>query len=46
MGGREQSVFDAGKGHLVVLHPSESHGDPFKLLDCMVGLDLKMHTAI
>ena len=45
--GRANRVsFDAGKEHLVVLHPSQNHGDPFKLLGCMIDLDLRMHTAI
>ena len=38
--------FDASKDHLVVLHPSEYHGDPFKMLGLMIDLDLRMHTAI
>ena len=45
-GSANRVTFDAGKEHLVVLHPSESHGDPFKLLGCMVDPDLRMHTAI
>ena len=45
--GRANRVtFDPAKEHLVVLHPSESHGEPFKLLGLMVDLDLRMHTAI
>ena len=45
--GRTNRVsFDAAKEHLVVMHPSEYHGDPFKLLGLMVDLDLRMHTAI
>ena len=39
-------TFDAGKEHLVVLHPSEFHGESFKLLGCMVDLDLRMHCEI
>ena len=46
-GGRTNRIsFDAAKEHLVVMHPSEYHGDPFKLLGLMVDLDLRMHTAI
>ena len=45
-GSANRVTFDAGKEHLVVLHPSESHGDPFKLLGCMIDPDLRMHTAI
>ena len=45
-GAANRVTFDAGKEHLVVLHPSESHGDTFKLLGCMVDPDLRMHTAI
>ena len=38
--------FDASKEHLVVLHPSDHHGEPFKLLGLMIDLDLRMHTAV
>ena len=38
--------FDPAKEHLVVIHPSQSHGEPFKLLGLMIDLDLRMHTAI
>ena len=38
--------FDATKEHLVVMHPTECHGLPFKLLGIMIDLDLRMHTAI
>ena len=45
--GRANRVaFDPAKEHLVVLHPSESHGEPFKLLGLMIDLDLRMQTAI
>ena len=45
--GRANRVsFDAGKEHLVVLHPSAFSGDPFRLLGLMIDLDLRMHTAI
>ena len=45
--GRSNRVsFDAGKEHLVVLHPSAFVGDPFRLLGLMIDLDLRMHTAI
>ena len=45
--GRANRVtFDPAKKHLIVLHPSRSHGEPFKLLGLMVDLDLRMHTAI
>ena len=39
-------IFDAAKEHLVVIHPRDSHGEPFKLLGLMVDLDLRMHSAI
>ena len=45
-GAANKVTFDAGEEHLVVLHPSESHGDPFKLLGCMIEPDLRMHTVI
>ena len=38
--------FDPAKEHLVVIHPSQSHGEPFKLLGLMMDLDLRMHSAI
>ena len=38
--------FDPAKEHLVVIHPDESHGEPFKLLGLMMDLDLRMHSAI
>ena len=38
--------FDAGKEHLVIIHPSKHHGEPFRLLGLMVDLDLRMHTSI
>ena len=45
--GRKNRVsFDASKEHLVILHPSESHGEPFRLLGCMIDLDLRMNTCV
>jgi len=45
--GRKNRVsFDALKEHIVILHPSKGHGDPFKLLGCMMDTDLRMHSAI
>ena len=45
--GRTNRVtFDPDKEHIVILHPSDSHGEPFKLLGLMVDLDLRMQTAI
>ena len=38
--------FDAAKEHTVILHPSEFHGDSFKLLGCIVDVDLRMHSAV
>ena len=45
-GRRNRVSFDPGKEHLVVIHPNEYHGEPFKLLGLMVDLDLRMHTEI
>ena len=45
-GGVNRVSFDETKEHLVVIHPSQSHGEPFKLLGLMIDLDLRMHTAI
>ena len=45
--GRKNRVsFDALKEHIVILHPSKGHGDPFKLLGLMMDTDLRMHSAI
>ena len=45
--GRTNRVsFDASKEHLVVLHPTRGHGESFKLLGCMMDVDLRMHSAI
>ena len=38
--------FDASKEHLIIMHPCEYHGEPFKLLGCMIDLDLRMHSCI
>ena len=38
--------FKPSKEHMVVLHPSENHGAPSKLLGCMVDVDLRMHSAV
>ena len=38
--------FDPSKEHLVVIHPSEYHGEAFKMLGLMIDLDLRMHSAI
>ena len=45
-GRRNRVSFDPGKEHLVVIHPNEFHGEPFKLLGLMIDLDLRMHTEI
>ena len=45
-GGVNRVSFDETKEHLVVIHPSQSHGEAFKLLGLMIDLDLRMHTAI
>jgi hypothetical protein len=37
---------DAAKEHMMILHASESHGEAFKLLGCMVDEDLRMQSAI
>ena len=39
-------IFDAAKKHSVVIHPRDSHGEPFKLFGLMIDLDLRMHSAI
>jgi len=45
--GRTNRVsFDASKEHMIILHPSECHGEAFKLLGCMMDINLRMHSAI
>ena len=39
-------TFDAGKEHIVILHPSQGDGDPFKLLGCLVDCKLTMKQAV
>ena len=45
--GRTNRVaFDAGKEHIVIIHPIHGIGDPFKLLGCLVDCKLQMHQAV
>ena len=45
--GRSNRVaFDPAKEHVVVIHPINGEGDPFKLLGCTVDSKLIMHQAI
>ena len=45
--GRTNRVsFDASKEHVVILHPTEGSRDSFKLLGCMIDVDLRMHSAV
>ena len=39
-------TFDAGKEHVIIIHPTLSHGDTFKLLGCPMDVDLRMHSAV
>ena len=39
-------TFDADKEHIVVIHPIQADGDPFKLLGCLVDCKLQMYQAI
>ena len=45
-GGAYRVSFDASKEHMVLLHPSESLGEAFKLLGCIVVVDLRMHSVV
>ena len=45
-GGINRVAFDPGKEHIVVLHPRDGSGDPFKLLGLMVDVKLLMNQAI
>ena len=38
--------FDAGKEHIVILHPIHGQGDPFKLLGCTIDCKLVMQKAL
>ena len=38
--------FDAGKEHIIILHPIHGEGDPFKLLGCLVDCKLVMQQAV
>ena len=45
--GRANRVsFDAAKEHVVILHPAEGVGQSFKLLGCMIDVDLRMNSAV
>jgi hypothetical protein len=45
--GRTNRVsFDAGKEHIVVIHPIFGEGDPFKLLGCLTDCKLQMQSKI
>ena len=37
---------DAAEEHIVILHPSDHHGEAFKFLGCMIDPDLRMHSAV
>ena len=39
-------TFDAGKEHIIVIHPVQGEGDPFKLLGCLVDCKLVMQQAV
>ena len=45
-GNRNRVVFDAGKEHLAIIHPSRGFGNSFKLLGCMIDVKLHMDEAI
>ena len=45
-GGTNRVSFDATKEHMIVMHPSENHGCSYKLLGCMIDVDLRMHSAV
>lgn len=45
-GENNRITFDADKEHLIVIHPSEYHGDSFRLLGCMLDLNLTMPTQV
>ena len=39
-------ALDAGKEHIVILHPTLGEGESFKLLGCLVDCKLQMHDAV
>lgn len=38
-------ILDADKEHSVIIHPRDFHDEPFKLLDLMIDLALRIHSA-
>ena len=38
--------FDASKEHTIILHPTQSHGQAFKLLGCMMDVNLRLYSAV
>ena len=45
-GATNRMSFDPSKELMIVLHPSDAHGAPFKFLACMMDTDLRMHSCI
>ena len=45
-GKRNRVIFDAGKEHIVVIHPDHGYGEPFKLLGCLIDVKLTMSCAV
>jgi hypothetical protein len=45
-GVRNRVTFDAAKEHIVILHPLHGVGEDFKLLGCLIDVQLRMDHAI
>ena len=45
-GDRNRVTFDATKEHIVILHPDHGIGEDFKLLGCLIDVQLRMNHAI
>ena len=45
-GDRNRVTFDATKEHIVILHPDHGIGEDFKLLGCLIDVQLRMDHAI
>ena len=45
-GVRNRVAFDAGKEHIIIIHPQDGQGDNFKLLGCLIDVALTMNAEI
>ena len=45
-GTRNRVEFDANKEHIVIIHPANGQGEDFKLLGCLIDVQLRMEHAV